>query len=160
GKERVLQLDEKTGAIDWQYEYDCVYRVSYASGPRCTPLIAGGKVYTLGTMGHLACLNANDGKEIWKKQLVKEYKAPEQIWGFAAHPLLDGDRLICLVGGEDAIIAFHKDTGKEIWRSMETRSVGYCPPVIYQVGNTRELIIWTPESVNGLDPETGKVLWS
>lgn len=160
GKERVHCLDAGTGQIKWTHAYDCEYRVSYASGPRCTPLIADGRVYTLGTMGRLCCLDVASGSPVWEKELVKEYNAPVQIWGFAAHPLLDGDRLICLVGGDAAVVAFNKDSGKEIWRSMEVRSVGYCPPVIYKIGGVRQLIIWHSESITGLEPETGKVLWS
>lgn len=159
GRERVHRLDAQTGKIEWTHSYDCEYRLSYASGPRCTPLVAGGRVYTLGAMGHLICLNAKDGKVVWQRDLVKDYSAPVQIWGFAAHPLLDGDRLICVVGGKAAVVAFDKDTGKEIWQSLETRAVGYCPPVIYEFGGSRQLIIWHAESVNGLDPESGKVLW-
>jgi outer membrane protein assembly factor BamB len=83
-----------------------------------------------------------------------------QNWGFSAHPLLDGDRLICVVGGDNSVaVAFHKDTGKELWRALDG-DAGYCPPMIYQVGGGRQLIIWDPQAVNGLDPETGKVLWS
>ncbi len=160
GKERVHRIDIVSGKIDWSYDYDSEYKLSYASGPRCTPLVAGGKVYTLGAMGRQCCIDATSGSLIWDKDLVKEYDAAVQIWGFAAHPLLDGDRLICLVGGDAAVVAFHKDTGKELWRSMETSAVGYCPPVIYQIGERRQLIIWHPEAINGLDPETGKVLWS
>lgn len=160
GKERVHRLDAATGKLDWTYDYDCEYKVSFSSGPRCTPLIADGKVYTLGAMGRLCCLNAADGKVVWEKELTKEYSAPPQTWGFSGHPLLDGDRLICLVGGDAVVVAFHKDTGKELWRSMEARDVGYCPPVIYTIGRSRQLIIWHPDSVNGLDPETGKVLWT
>lgn len=160
GKERVHALDEATGKVLWTHEYECLYRVSYASGPRCTPLVAGNRVYTLGTMGHLKCLDSENGNVIWAKDLTKVYKAPAQTWGFSAHPLLDGDRLICLVGGEAAVVAFNKDTGDEIWQSMEVSNVGYCPPVIYKVGDSHQLIIWTAENVNGLVPETGKVLWT
>ncbi len=160
GKERVHRIDAVSGDIEWSYDYDSEYTLSYSSGPRCTPLIAGGKVYTLGAMGRLCCLDATSGSLIWGKDFVKEYDAPVPIWGFAAHPLLDGNRLVCLVGGDATVVAFHKDTGKELWRSLETSSVGYCPPVIYQVGSRRQLIIWHPEAINGLDPETGKVLWS
>jgi outer membrane protein assembly factor BamB len=122
--------------------------------------VAGGKVYTLGTMGDLFCLEAATGKVVWSKNFRKEYRAPIQMWGFAAHPLVDGDRLICVVGGEAVAVAFDKDTGKEKWRALKSREQGYCPPVIYQVGERRQLIIWHPEAVNGLDPETGKVFWS
>ncbi len=160
GTERVHCLDDKTGKTVWTHDYPCSYQVSYAGGPRTTPLIAGGKVYTLGTMGDLLCLDDKDGKPVWARNLMKDYSAPAQTWGFSASPLLDGDKLICLVGGDAVVVAFHKDTGKEIWRGPAVKDAGYCPPVIYSVGGKRQLIIWHPSAVNGLDPETGKVFWS
>src|SRR5207249_3056872 len=79
----------------------------------------------------------------------------------AAPPLRDGDRLICMVGGDgSAVVAFHKDTGKELWRNLSAFSIGYAPPVIVQAGGTRQLIVWHAEAVNGLEPETGKLYWS
>lgn len=161
GKERVLCLEEATGKILWKHEYDCRYQVGYPAGPRTTPLVAGEKVYTLGTMGDFYCLEAVTGKVIWSKNFQKDYNAPIQNWGFSANPLLDGEKLICVVGGEGSVaVAFHKDTGKELWRSLTAREQGYCPPMIYEAAGRRQLIIWHPESVNGLDPETGKVYWS
>lgn len=160
GVERVHCLDEKTGKGLWTHSYPCTYEVSYAGGPRTTPVAAGGKVYTLGTMGDLYCLDTKDGKVVWSHQLMKEYNAPQQMWGFSASPLLDGDRLICLVGGDAVAVAFHKDTGKELWRGPATKGAGYCPPVIYEFGGRRQLIIWDAFAIQGLDPETGKPLWS
>jgi outer membrane protein assembly factor BamB len=163
GKERVLCLDRKMGRVVWTHEYDCTYGISYGFGPRTTPVVHEGKVYTLGAMGNLFCLDAGNGKVIWSKDFMKDYGAPKQTWGFSAHPLIDGDKLICLVGGEGSVaVAFDKDTGKEKWRalSVEGSTQGYCPPMIYEAGGTRQLIIWHPEAVNGLDPETGKVYWS
>jgi outer membrane protein assembly factor BamB len=160
GKERIHALEEASGKILWTHEYPCNYTISYGSGPRCTPVVSDGKLFTLGAMGHLKCLNAVDGKVIWEKDLAKEYKAPAQLWGYSAHPLLDGERLICLVGGTASVVAFHKDTGQEIWQSMAVAQPGYCPPVIYKINGVNQLIIWHPEAVNGLDPVTGKVLWS
>jgi outer membrane protein assembly factor BamB len=164
GSERVLCLDEVTGKVLWKHEYDCPYEVSYPAGPRTTPVVHGGKVYTLGTMGDLLCLDTHKGKVIWSKNFPKDYGARVPMWGFAASPLLDGDKLICLVGGRGSVVvAFHKDTGKELWRALSTSpraSIGYCPPVIYRAGGKRQLIIWHPEAVNSLDPETGKLYWS
>jgi outer membrane protein assembly factor BamB len=75
--------------------------------------------------------------------------------------LLDADRLICLVGGTNtAVVAFSKDTGKEVWRALNAVEIGYAPPVIYAVHGQRQLIIWHPDAVKGLDPVTGKGLWS
>ena len=165
GTERVLCLDESSGKILWKHEYDCPYRISFPAGPRTTPVVSDGKVYTLGAMGDLFCLNAENGKVLWSKNFPKDYKAPVPLWGFAAHPLLDGDKLICLVGGKDSIaVAFDRNTGAEKWHALSFQKrgtqLGYCPPMIYTIGGKRQLIIWHPESVNGLDPETGKVYWS
>ena len=161
GKERVLCLDEKTGKVEWTHEYDCTYDIGYPGGPRATPTVSGGKVYTLGAMGDLCCLDARKGTLLWSKNFMKDYGAPKQIWGFAAAPLVDGEKLICLVGGPDSTaVAFHKDTGKEIWRSLKDGEHGYCPPVIIEASGKRQLIIWTPAAVNSLDPESGKVYWS
>jgi outer membrane protein assembly factor BamB len=165
GKERILCLSEKTGKLLWKHEYDCTYQISYAAGPRATPVVQDGKVYALGAMGDLFCLNADDGKVIWSKNFVTDYKAPVPLWGFAAHPLLDGDKLICLVGGKERIVvAFDKNTGAEKWHALSFTKggieIGYCPPMIYTLAGKRQLIIWHPASVNGLDPETGKVYWS
>ena len=161
GVERILCLNEADGKVIWQHEYDCTYQISYASGPRTTPLIASGKVYTLGAMGHLYCYDADKGTVLWSKDLLKEYDFTIPMWGFAGHPLLDGDRLICLVGGQGSVaVAFHKDTGKEIWKALSANEPGYAPPMIYEIGGKRQLILWHPESVNALDPETGKVFWS
>ncbi|MEQ1850675.1 MAG: PQQ-binding-like beta-propeller repeat protein [Chthoniobacteraceae bacterium] len=161
GTERVLCLNESDGAIRWKHEYDCPYSISYAGGPRATPLVSGGKVYTLGAEGHLFCLDAADGKVIWSHDFGKEYQVKTPTWGFAGHPLLDGGKLICLVGGEGSVaVAFDKDSGKELWRALTAREPGYCPPTILTAGGTRQLIIWHPESINSLDPETGSVHWS
>jgi outer membrane protein assembly factor BamB len=161
GEERVLCLSEDDGHVLWQYSYDCPYTISYGSGPRATPLVSGKKVYTLGAEVDLLCFDAESGRKLWGRDLKKDYGAATPTWGFAAHPLLDGPRLICLVGGEKSVaVAFDKDTGKEIWRALSAKEPGYSPPTLIQVGERRQLIIWHPESVNALEPETGKVYWS
>jgi len=161
GLERVLCLNEADGKILWKFEYDCPYTISYSLGPRTTPVVHDGKVYTLGAQGNLYCLDAESGKPVWSHDLEKEYNTKAPIWGFSAHPLLDGKKLICMVGGkESTTVAFDKDTGKEIWRALTARETGYCPPMIYEAGGKRQLIIWHAQAINGLDPETGKVYWS
>lgn len=161
GTERVLCLDVKDGRLIWQDEYDCPYKVSYPSGPRTTPLVHQGWVYTLGAMGDLRVLDAVTGKVIWSKNVAQEFKVEAPVWGYAAHPLIDGDLLYCLVGGEgSAVVAFRKDTGQEIWRALTSQEVGYSPPMIYEAGGKRQLIIWLSDSINSLDPDTGKVYWT
>lgn len=161
GKERIHCLDAATGKEIWKHEYDCPYAISYPAGPRATPTVADGKVYVLGAEGHLHCLAAETSKVVWSKELKKDYKCESPIWGFCAHPLVDGNKLICVVGGEGSTaVAFDKDTGKELWRAIEARHPGYCPPTIIEAANTRQLLIWDANKLNSLNPETGKKLWS
>jgi outer membrane protein assembly factor BamB len=162
GKERLLCLDAKTGKKLWTDEYVCRYTMSYPCGPRATPVIKGGKVWTLGAMGDIRCLDAETGKLVWSKSLTKDYKGIVPVWGFACHLLLEGDNIITLAGRDPVVVALNKDTGKEAWRALklDAAEIGYCPPSIQTFGGKRQLIIWHPESVNGLDPATGKVLWT
>jgi outer membrane protein assembly factor BamB len=161
GIERVLCFDEKTGEKKWTYEYPVKYTVSYPSGPRCTPLVKDGKVYTLGAEGHLACLDTETGKKIWAKELKEEYKTKSALWGYAAHPILDGNKLITLAGGEGShVIALDKDTGKELWKSQSQQEQGYSPPLLIEAAGKRQLIVVGPSALRGLDPETGARLWT
>jgi outer membrane protein assembly factor BamB len=135
--------------------------VSYPAGPRATPAVHDGKVYTLGAEGHLFAFEAASGKVLWSRELRKDYGIETPLWGFAAHPLIDGKKLITLAGGKGSVaIALDKDTGKELWRALSAKEPGYCPPMIYEAGGRRQLIVWHPEAVNSLDPETGAVHWS
>ena len=166
GSERVLCFDDATGKQLWKYEYNCPYTISYPLGPRATPTVTGdgkggGQVYTLGAMGHLACLDAATGAVVWAKELRTEYGVQAPIWGFAAHPLVDGNNVISLVGGPGAtVVAFDRHTGKEQWRALSSKEIGYCPPVVYEAGGVRQLVIFDPQETAALDPATGKPLWS
>jgi outer membrane protein assembly factor BamB len=161
GTERVLCLDEAGGKILWRHEYPCPYTIAYPAGPRATPVVSESKVHTLGAEGNLFCLETRTGKVIWSRDLKTDYGIKAPLWGFAGHPLLDGQKLICLVGGEGSVaVAFDKDTGKELWRALSAKEPGYAPPMIYEAGGKRQLILWHPEAANALDPETGRVYWS
>jgi outer membrane protein assembly factor BamB len=161
GTERVLCLDAADGRLLWKHEYDCPYTVSYPAGPRTTPLVNDGKVFTLGAEGSLFCLDAANGTVLWSRDFKNDYHIHTPMWGFAGNPLLDGNRLICLAGGSNStVVALDKDTGGEIWRALSSKEPGYCSPVIVQAGGARQLILWHPESVNSLDPQTGRVYWS
>jgi outer membrane protein assembly factor BamB len=162
GSERVICRDAATGKDLWATSYPVEYTLSYPAGPRCTPGVDGDFVYTLGAMGDLKCLNVADGKEVWAKNFMKDYESGLPVWGFSAHPLVDGDKLICLVGGTNdrLVVAFDKKTGKELWASQSCLGdFGYCPPMVYEFGGKRQIIIWHTKAVVGLEPETGKRLW-
>ena len=161
GKERIVCLDAGSGKPLWAHAYDCDYRILYPSGPRTTPVVQDGKVYSIGAMGDVLCLDAAKGTVLWHTRLTELCKTKPPLWGYAAHPLLDDGRLICLAGGEgSAVVALDKDTGKELWRALTVEEVGYAPPMVFDAGGKRQLIIWHTEAIASLDPATGKTWWS
>jgi outer membrane protein assembly factor BamB len=163
GEERLLCLDEKDGRILWTHKYPVIYTHAklYANGPRTTPTVDGDRVYTLGAEGRLSCIDVKTGKERWNRDLKKDYSIKAPVWGFAVHPVIDGNRLITMVGGKGtAVVAFDKLTGKELWRSLTCRNTGYAQLVIYTIGSHRQLLAWHGEALNSLNPATGKVYWS
>src|SRR5262249_18286369 len=132
----------------------------YGNGPRCTPTIHDGRVYALGAVGHLHCLDAASGEVIWKHDCVSEFAAKYPMWGLACSPLIDGDRVLVQVGAKDGpIMAFDRKTGAVAWKSLSDRP-GYASPVRIDIGKTKLVIMWTAEQINGLDAASGKLLWS
>ena len=91
----------------------------------------------------------------------KDYRIKAPTWGFATHPIIDGDKLIAIVGGEGAaFVAFDKRTGRELWRSGSCRNPGYAQLAIHELGGTRQLFAWHGEALSSLAPETGRQYWS
>ena len=163
--ERALALDEQTGAVLWSREWQTDYaglQLVYAIGPRATPTVDGDRVYVLGAMGNLLALHVENGQVLWQKNFPDDFNTAVPSWGMAGAPLVDGERLICLVGGEpDAkMMAFDKHTGEEIWRALSSDwEPGYSQPIIVEAGGARQLIAWHPRDISSLNPETGEVYW-
>jgi outer membrane protein assembly factor BamB len=161
GKERVLCFDAKDGTLLWKHEYDCRYKISYPAGPRCTPTVHGGKVYALGAMGHLFCLDAAKGTVLWSRNFPEDYGVKTPLYGFCGHPLVSGNKLFCIVGGDGTTaVALDKDTGKDVWRALSSQETGYSAPTLIEAGGARQLVILHGNGLAGLDPETGKEYWS
>jgi outer membrane protein assembly factor BamB len=162
GTERVLCFDAATGDRLWSHSYPVKYGYlgGYANGPRTSPTIHDGKVYTLGAVGHLFCFDAKTGKVLWQHDTVAKFKAQVPEWGFAGSPVIDGGNLIVHLGAKDGgcVIAFDRATGKEKWRSLDDPA-GYCTPAVFDTPAGRALVLWTPKNVHALDPATGKALW-
>jgi outer membrane protein assembly factor BamB len=159
--ERIHCLDWQTGRKRWTYRYACPYEsVGYTAGPRAAVSIDDGRVYALGTMGHLHCLDAAEGTVIWKKEPGTDYQVRVPIWGCSASPLVDGDLVIVQLGGSEGacLVALDKRTGAEKWRALDDPA-SYSAPIIIQQAGRRVLVCWTGANVAGLDPDTGKVHW-
>jgi outer membrane protein assembly factor BamB len=162
GLERVLCLSAATGKILWKHEYPCRYEISYPSGPRATPTVDAGRVFTLGAMGDLFCLDTETGRVLWSKNYSRDFGTRMNPWGMAAAPLVDGQRLLVLAGGKNkaGVMALDKTSGRELWRALECPDPGYSAPVIVERGGVRQLLVWCPTGLHALDPATGKVYWS
>ena len=162
-RERLHCFDEATGKALWTHAYDVVYPdwafdPAQESGPVATPIVQDGKVYALGRLGHLVCLDAGSGDVLWRKELEKDYQFE---WSSGTpSPLIDGERLILFIGGKpDAcVVALHKDTGNEVWRALD-ESLTFSSPIVIASGGKRQLIVWTQESVTSLDPAVGTAYW-
>ena len=161
GRERIRCFDAATGGELWSHEYDQPYFISYPGGPRSTPTVADGKVYALGAEGKFLCLDAATGEVVWQQDWKEIYGIESPIWGFSAHPLIEGDTLYALVGGEGSVaVAFDKNTGEVKWKALSAAEPGYCPPTMIEHAGVKQLLIWHPESLNSLNPENGSAYWS
>ncbi|MEX0715796.1 MAG: PQQ-binding-like beta-propeller repeat protein [Planctomycetaceae bacterium] len=158
--ERVHCFDAETGRALWRHEYEAAYDgIGYTAGPRASVLVNDGRAYSLGAAGHLHCFDAAEGRVLWRKDLREEYKVRMPDWGITAAPVVEGDRLIVMIGGEDAcVVAFDRRTGEERWTALSDRATYSAPIVIDQAGR-RVLVCWAAERIVGLDPATGKLHW-
>jgi outer membrane protein assembly factor BamB len=161
-RERVRCFDETSGKVLWTHTYPVAYEdwafdPRQEIGPVATPVVRDDKVYTVGRVGHLFCLDRKGGV-LWRRDLSKDYQvafAPG-----APSPLIDGDLLILFIGGKPGacVIGLNKDTGKEVWRALK-ESLTFSSPIVISSGGKKQLIVWTRESVTSLDPATGKTWW-
>jgi outer membrane protein assembly factor BamB len=164
GDEEVVEcLDAATGKGRWKYAYATDYRDSFGKGdgPRSTPLVAAGHVCTLGPNGQLLCLSLEDGKKVWSRALHEDYQVRKGFFGVGTSPLLEGDLLLVNVGGKGGagIVAFHKDTGKEVWRATG-HDASYASPVAATIDGVRHALFFTREGLVSLDPAGGAVRFS
>ena len=158
GAERLLALDEETGAVLWSQTWPATYRNiqwKFANGPRTPPTVDGDRVYVLGAAGMMSCLDAGTGEVVWQVDTVAEYGATVPVYGVSHAPLVEGDLLVAVVGGEpDAkIVGFDKATGEEIWRALEmTSETGYSSPIVIDAGGTRQLILLARDGFDVTQP--------
>jgi FOG: WD40-like repeat len=156
GKEdTVTCLEAETGRVVWDYSYTCT--TGGYPGPRATPYIDDGKVYTLSRVGDLFCLDASNGKVIWSKNITREFGARPPNWHFAGSPVIDGDLLIlnaCTSG-----IALNKKNGRKVWAS-KAGTGGYAAPVLFDYGGRRLAAIFGLNALYCVNVATGDVQWS
>ena len=164
--ERVLCLEAASGEPVFSHSYQVKYdagkdrKIDYPNGPRAAPTVHEGKVYTLGAVGDLRCLDAKSGELVWKKHLIDDLHGRLSMWGYSGSPFIYKDTLIVQPGGADGwhVVALDKQTGAVKWHSLNDEA-GYATPVLCEHRGNPLMILWTPSHIRGIDPNAGTPLW-
>lgn len=167
-REVVDCLHAETGKRFWRFDYPTSYQDPYqfGDGPRCTPSIDDGRVYTLGVEGKLVCLDLATGKVLWRHDLREKYKIDLGFFGVGSSPLVEGDRVMVNVGakGGPCVVAFDKRTGQVIWESGDQWGMSYAAPMMAEIHGKRRLVVFAggkrEPTVGGLlviDPDHGRI---
>jgi len=159
-RERIHCFRWTDGRKLWSVEYPCTYRgIGYRAGPRASITVHDGRAYVLGAVGHFHCLDAATGRILWEKDLADQFAIDMPHWGLAAAPLVEGDLVILMIGGQDAcVVAFDRRSGQLRWKALDDPASYSAPIVIDQAGH-RVLVCWTGTRIVGLDPRTGQPFW-
>ena len=177
-------LDAKTGKIIWRKSYPTTYEDPYGfnNGPRCAPLLTKDHCYTYGAQGVLICSDLKTGKQIWRRDVLKEFKVIPNFFGVGSTPVLEGNLLITMTGGQpnSGMTAFNAKTGKTVWTSVgkdtwngtpklgtpgepfmnwlgAEKLASYASPVIATVHGQRVAFCLMRQGLVALNPKTGKV---
>lgn len=159
----VLAFDAKTGQKTWETQYEAPVKegmlLDFGPGPHSTPLLADGRVFTVGGMAQLRCLDKNTGRILWSHDLMDEMGASHLQRGYGASPIGYGDMVILNVGGtEVGVAAFRRDSGELVWKS-DRFPAGYPSPILASLNGEDHLIVALGNERAGLDPATGKTRW-
>lgn len=158
--EEVVAFDSMDGTELWRTRYDrAAFTSLYGNGPRGTPAVADGKVYTNGITGVVTCFDAASGKIVWRVDTQKRFDAPKLVFGVAGSPLIDDGRVLLNVGAKGAsIVALDAVKGETVWKSMDDPA-SYSSPIVLGDGLSRQVIFFTAKGVASLDPADGKPYW-
>lgn len=158
--EEIVAYSADEGKKVWSETYE---RGKFASifglGPRATPTVRDGKVFTFGVTGTLACWDADGGKNVWKVDTAKDFSAPPLFFGASCSPLVEGDRLLVNVGAKGAsIVAFDRTSGKTLWKALDD-GASYSSPIAFGDGKDRQVVFLTAKGLRSLSPADGKLFW-
>jgi outer membrane protein assembly factor BamB len=165
GDEVVWCLSEKDGTEVWATRLGPAVQQRMPQskeGPACTPTVDGERLYALGMGGELVCLQVTDGQVVWHKSLTADFGGSVPMWSYRESPLIDGDKLICTPGGQDAtLVALDKATGKTVWKSAVPGSRGpaYASVIAIDAAGQRQYVQITQGTLVGVAAADGKVLW-
>jgi outer membrane protein assembly factor BamB len=159
-EEELLAFDAQSGKRLWGSSYPrSAFKSLYGNGPRATPAISGGHVYTFGITGVLSCFDATTGKQIWQVDTLKKFQAANLVFGISCSPLVEGDKVLVNVGAKGAsVVAFHEDTGQVVWKSQDD-GASYASPIVFGSDQQRQVVVLTGKGLLALSPNYGHLLW-
>jgi outer membrane protein assembly factor BamB len=162
GSEFVMALSEQDGTELWSTLVGPVRANGGGyEGPRCSPAVDGPLVYALGLNGDLLCLESGTGKEVWRKDLKKDFQGRAGGWGYSESPLIDGDRMLCTPGGKAAtLVCLNKKSGELIWKGVVPKGDGanYSSIIAADMDGRRQYIQFLSGGVVGMS-DMGEFLW-
>ncbi|MCG6927290.1 MAG: PQQ-binding-like beta-propeller repeat protein [Acidobacteria bacterium] len=166
GEDEVVRaLELASGQTIWRQAYPAPYEMNPAAhahgkGPKGTPVVADGRVCTLGISGILSCWDAGDGRPLWRKEFASQFSATSPLYGTAMSPVVDGGRVIAHVGGpgDGALTAFDAATGEVAW-SWTGDGPGYASPVVAEIGGARQVVTFSESFLVGVSADDGTLLW-
>lgn len=163
GDEEVVEcLGAEDGKPRWSHSYPTSYRDSYGAGkgPRGTPCIASGKVYTFGAEGRLTCLDVDSGKKNWSVAVNSDFKVKKGFFGASCSPLVERDLVLMIVGGgkSGGVVGFRVQDGSVAWKATD-HEASYSSPVVATIGDERHALFFTRRGLVSVDPADGRVRW-
>jgi outer membrane protein assembly factor BamB len=165
GEEALWALAEQDGKTLWSVPLGArpVQGMPQAQdGPGCTPTVDGERLYVLSMAGELSCVQASDGKILWRRSLQKDFGAQALTWSYRESPLVDGNKVLCTPGAPGAtVVAFDKLTGETIWKSAVTGNPrpAYASAIAIDFGGQRQYVHFTAKALIGVAAADGKFLW-
>lgn len=162
GREVVAAYRVADGGQAWEHSWRARFSESMGGdGPRATPTWSDGRLYALGASGHLACLQASDGRVLWERNILADAGAGNLTWGMAGAPLVVDDLVVTLPGGRPgrSIIAYDKLSGDLRWSSLNDKA-GYVSPQVAELAGRRQLLVVSGTRVLGASLDDGSLLWS
>ena len=159
--EAVVRYDLATGEQVWVHSDPAPFNTTVGgSGPRATPTIADGRVYTLGASGLLSCLELRDGSLVWQRNVLDENDKSIPEWGLASSPLIAGDLVVVQLGDRsNLLVAHHRDSGEPAWQADIERG-SYSSPILAELQGVPQIVSSNANSVTGHDPASGETLWT
>jgi outer membrane protein assembly factor BamB len=166
GEEEVVScFDLNSGKPIWTDRYPAPYTLnpaatSHGKGPKSTPALHDGRLYTLGISGVLSCYDSAAGRVLWRKEFSSQFKNNSPLYGTAMSPIIDGGCVIAHIGGNDggAIVALDRITGQTRW-AWNGDGPAYASPIVVDLYGTRQLVTQTQRNLVGLAAADGQLLW-